>query len=76
MLEYFQATWSVNNGINANEVGGKMITLKETELLCFTFQSDKPGLYYPDILKRYKIINGDVDHVTEQRMKRWPRVLL
>lgn len=21
MLEYFQATWSVNNGINANEVG-------------------------------------------------------
>lgn len=23
MLEYFQATWSVNNGINANEVGEK-----------------------------------------------------
>lgn len=23
MLEYFQATWSVNNGINANEVGDK-----------------------------------------------------
>lgn len=23
MLEYFQATWSVNNGINANEVGNE-----------------------------------------------------
>lgn len=22
MLEYFQTTWSVNNGIDANEVGG------------------------------------------------------
>lgn len=27
MLEYFQATWSVNNGINANEVGGRSIKL-------------------------------------------------
>lgn len=27
MLEYFQATWSVNNGINANEVGAGSIKL-------------------------------------------------
>lgn len=25
MLEYFQTTWSVNNGIDANEVGGSHV---------------------------------------------------
>lgn len=28
MLEYFQTTWSVNNGIDANEVGGATFPLR------------------------------------------------
>lgn len=31
MLEYFQATWSVNNGINANEVGTTFSKLQQNK---------------------------------------------
>lgn len=44
MLEYFQTTWSVNNGIDANEVGGAtcpqrshvISKLIKKRLLCFS----------------------------------------
>lgn len=35
MLEYFQATWSVNNGINANEVSEEQRKIKSVFLLIF-----------------------------------------
>lgn len=39
MLEYFQTTWSVNNGIDANEVGIPFIVVvRETSGQCQQYQ--------------------------------------